>query len=275
MEDVVGKRLFEAETISHTLADVLHSPIEFDTLPAAVPRSICGRLGRCLDQNVQHRLRILARRELRWRLSPTPPIWTSLRIFQLHQSLNAAELHMKDEIAKRYREFEIPGTAQVVEGNGGLPKVRITTPDVIGEIYLHGAHITSWKPYGKEEALFLSSQSRWEVGRAIRGGVPICFPWFGGKADDPKAPAHGFVRTKSWHLEAISEVGNVVTVSMFTENDETTQRWWPAEFRLVYRATFGRELSVELVVSNTGRTSLRFEEALHTYHRVGNINEAR
>ncbi len=182
---------------------------------------------------------------------------------------------MKGEIATRYREFEVPGTAQVVEGNGGLPKVRITTPDVIGEIYLHGAHITSWKPYGEEEVLFLSSQSRWEDDHAIRGGVPICFPWFGGKADDPKAPAHGFVRTKSWHLESISEVGNVVTVSMFTESDETTKRWWPAEFRLVYRATFGRELSLELVVSNTGRTSLLFEEALHTYHRVGNINEAR
>lgn len=182
---------------------------------------------------------------------------------------------MTDEIATRYREFEIPGTAQVVEGNGGLPKVRITTPDVIGEIYLHGAHITSWQPYGAEEVLFLSSRSLWEDGRAIRGGIPICFPWFGGKADDPKAPAHGFVRTKSWHLESISEIGNAVTVSMFTENDETTQRWWPAEFRLDYRATFGRELSVELVLSNTGGTSLRFEEALHAYHRVGNIHEVR
>jgi glucose-6-phosphate 1-epimerase len=182
---------------------------------------------------------------------------------------------MKGEIETRYREFEIPGTAQVVEGNGGLPKVRITTPEANGEIYLHGAHVTSWKPSGADEVLFLSALSRWQDDRAIRGGVPICFPWFGGKADDPKAPAHGFVRTKSWHLESISEVANVVTVSMFTESDETTARWWPAEFRLVYRATFGRELSLELVVSNKGRTSLRFEEALHTYHRVGNISEAR
>jgi glucose-6-phosphate 1-epimerase len=182
---------------------------------------------------------------------------------------------MKGEIVRSYREFEIPGTAHIVEGNGGLPKVYITTPDVIGEMYLHGAHLTSWKPHGAEEILFLSSQSRWEDGRAIRGGVPICFPWFGGKADDPKAPAHGFVRTKSWQLESISKIGNWVTVSMFTESDETTKRWWPAEFRLVYRATFGRELSLELVVLNTGKTALRFEEALHTYHRVGNINEAR
>jgi glucose-6-phosphate 1-epimerase len=182
---------------------------------------------------------------------------------------------VKSEIAARYRQFEIPDIARVVEGNGGLFKVRITTPDVIGEVYLHGAHVTSWKPSGTEEMLFLSSQSRWEDGRAIRGGIPICFPWFGGKADDPKAPAHGFARTKSWHLESISRAGNAVTVSMFTESDEATKRWWPADFRMVYRATFGRELGLELLVLNTGRTSLRFEEALHTYHRVGNINEAR
>jgi glucose-6-phosphate 1-epimerase len=182
---------------------------------------------------------------------------------------------MERAIPKLDRRFEIPGVAQVVEGNGGLPKVRITSPEVVGEMYLHGAHVTSWKPVDKEEVLFVSSQSRWEHGRAIRGGVPICFPWFGGKVDDPTAPAHGFVRTKSWQLESIKQVGHAVTVNMFTESDEGTKRWWPAEFRLICQATFGRELRLELEVTNTGRTSLRFEEALHTYHRVGNIEEAR
>jgi glucose-6-phosphate 1-epimerase len=182
---------------------------------------------------------------------------------------------MESEIAEAYRRFEIPGTARIVEGNGGLPKLRITSAEAVGEMYLHGAHVTSWKPAGGEEVLFLSSQSRWEHGHAIRGGVPICFPWFGGKADDPTAPAHGFVRTKTWQLESIAQVGHAVTVSMLTESDEGTKRWWPAEFRLVHRVTFGQELSLELVVSNTGRTSLRFEEALHAYHRVGNISNTR
>src|SRR5947208_1364 len=181
---------------------------------------------------------------------------------------------MESAIAESDRRSEMPGTAQVVEGNGGLPNVRITSGEAAGEIYLHGAHVTSWKPGGGEEVLFLSSQSRWEDGRAIRGGVPICFPWFGDKADDPEAPAHGFVRTKAWQLESIVQVGGAVTVSMFTESDENTRKWWPAEFRLVHRATFGRELSLELVVTNTGTTSLRFEEALHTYHRVGDIEKA-
>jgi glucose-6-phosphate 1-epimerase len=182
---------------------------------------------------------------------------------------------MESAILESHRRFEIPGIAEVVEGNGALPKVRITSPEAVGEMYLHGAHVTSWKPAGGEEVLFLSSQSRWEHGRAIRGGAPICFPWFGGKADDPTAPAHGFVRTKSWQLESIAQAGGAVTVSMFTESDEGTKRWWPAEFRLVHRATFGRELSLELEVTNTGKTSLRFEEALHTYHRVGNVEKAR
>ncbi len=182
---------------------------------------------------------------------------------------------MEGEIAESDRRFEIPGIAQIVGGNGGLPKVRITSPEVAGEMYLHGAHVTSWKPAGGEEMLFLSSQSRWADGHAIRGGVPICFPWFGGKTDDPQAPAHGFVRTKAWRLVSIAQVGGAVTVSMLTASNEDTKRWWPADFRLVYRATFGRELSLELVVTNTGRTSLRFEEALHTYHRVGNIEKAR
>jgi glucose-6-phosphate 1-epimerase len=171
--------------------------------------------------------------------------------------------------------LEIPGTASVVQGNGGLQKVRITSREASGEMYLHGAHITSWKPTDREEALFVSSKSLWEDGRAIRGGVPICFPWFGGKADDPNAPAHGFVRTKAWRLESIAQIGDAVTVSMFTESDEDTKRWWPAEFRLDCRVTFGVELKIELVVTNTGKTSLHFEEALHAYHRVGDILKTR
>jgi glucose-6-phosphate 1-epimerase len=168
-----------------------------------------------------------------------------------------------------------PATASVVKGNGGLQKIRINSPEAAGEMYLHGAHITSWKPAGRDEVLFLSSLSRWEDGRAIRGGVPICFPWFGDKGDDAKAPAHGFVRTKAWQLESIAQAEDGITVSMFTESDEDTKRWWPAEFHLAYRATFAAELRLELVVTNTGKTPLRFEEALHAYHRVENIREAR
>jgi|SRR5271166_6347151 len=174
-----------------------------------------------------------------------------------------------------HSRFELPGIAEIVHGNGGLPKVRITSTEGVGEMYVHGAQVTSWKPAGEEEVFFVSSRSRWENGQAIRGGVPVCFPWFRGKRDDGQAPAHGFVRTKEWRIESIAQAGGAVTVSMCTESDEETKKWWPAEFRLEHRATFGRELSLELVVTNTGNTSLRFEEALHGYYRVGNIERTR
>src|ERR1700749_3017076 len=105
------------------------------------------------------------------------------------------------------RQFALPRAAEIVEGNGRLPKVQSRTPPATGEIYLHGPHVTSWRQVGAEEVLFLSSHSRWEDGLAIRGGIPICFPWFRAKADDPKAPAHGFARTKEWRLVSASGGG--------------------------------------------------------------------
>jgi len=182
---------------------------------------------------------------------------------------------MEFAVRESDRRMEIPGIVKIVEGNGGLPKVRITSPACVGEMYLHGAHITSWRPAGEEEVLFLSRESRWEDGHAIRGGIPICFPWFAHKADDPQAPDHGFVRTKAWQLDSIAQLAGTIVVSMSTESNEARKKWWPADFRLVLRAAFDKELSVELVVTNTGRTSLSFEEALHAYFRVGNIEVAR
>jgi glucose-6-phosphate 1-epimerase len=173
------------------------------------------------------------------------------------------------------RRFAIAGIAQVAPGQGGLPRVRITTPQVEGEMYLHGAQVTSWKPAHAEEVLFVSKRAQWHEGIAIRGGIPICFPWFRAKPDDPKAPAHGFVRTKAWILESITNDGGRVTVIMSTASNNDARKWWPADFRLVHRATFGPELKLELTVTNTGSTPLRFEEALHTYHNVGQIRDVR
>jgi glucose-6-phosphate 1-epimerase len=173
------------------------------------------------------------------------------------------------------RRFGIPGVARICEGNGGLPRIQITGSRAEGEMYLHGAQVTSWKPAGTDEVLFLSTKSRWQEGQAIRGGIPICFPWFRAKADDPKAPAHGFVRIRSWQLESIVEDEPGVVVSMSTASDEERRRWWPPEFRLVHRVTFGSELRLELVCTNTGKIPLRFEEALHTYNLVGDVADVR
>jgi len=173
------------------------------------------------------------------------------------------------------RRFEIPGIAKIAQGQGGLPCVRVTTPRASGEVYLHGAHVTSWKPEEDGEVLFVSSKARWQNGTAIRGGVPICFPWFSERAEDPKSPAHGLVRTKSWELEAITHADSNVTVALSTAADAGTRKFWMGEFHLLFCVTFGEQLRLELIATNRGDISFRFEEALHSYYRVGNAEAAR
>ena len=168
------------------------------------------------------------------------------------------------------RQFGISGLAQILSGNGGLPKLEIKTDLAAAEIYLHGAQVTSWQPACVEEVIFLSRRSHWEEGRAIRGGIPVCFPWFRAKADDSKAPAHGFVRTRQWQLDSvIAQEEESVTGVFTTESDASTRRWWPHEFRLALRITIGSTLGLELTATNTGPAPFSFEEALHTYFRVG------
>jgi len=178
-------------------------------------------------------------------------------------------------IDKWNERFGIAGVAQVVTGQGGLAMVQVTASAATAEIYLHGAQVTSWRPAGADEVLFLSVQSRFEDGKAIRGGIPICFPWFRGKTDDAKAPAHGVVRTKEWELVSVAQAGEAVVITLAAESDDASRRWWPHEFRAVHRITVGAQLRLELTVTNTGSAPLRFEEALHTYHRVGDAARIR
>jgi glucose-6-phosphate 1-epimerase len=173
------------------------------------------------------------------------------------------------------RRFGIPGVVRVVEGNGGLSKVVATTGEAAGEIYLHGAHVTSWRPHGADEVLFVSAASHWQRERPIRGGIPICFPWFADKSDDAKAPAHGFVRTAAWQLDSIEPAGKAIAVTLSTTSNAETKRWLPADFHLRYRVTFAATLTLELTVSNRGAGPFRFEEALHTYFHVGQIEQVR
>lgn len=193
----------------------------------------------------------------------------------MNEAAVTASAASESAIDRLNERFAIPGVAQIAPGNGGLLKVKIASAAASGEIYLHGAHVTSWIPAGAEEVIFLSDKAQWQEGRAIRGGVPICFPWFNAKRDDPKAPSHGFVRTKAWELESVIHEGNAVAVTLSTTNNEATSKWWPHDFRAEFRATFGAQLKLELTVTNTGAAPFTFEEALHTYYKVGQIRDIR
>src|SRR5271154_4025956 len=98
-------------------------------------------------------------------------------------------------ISAPLQRYEIPGRVKVATGNGGLPKVVVTTNVSTAEIYLHGAHVAGFQKNGEPPLLFLSRLSRFAPGESIRGGVPVCFPWFGSREGDV---AHGFARLAEW-----------------------------------------------------------------------------
>jgi glucose-6-phosphate 1-epimerase len=169
------------------------------------------------------------------------------------------------------------GVAEIIAGNGGLPAVTVKTKDgAEGTVYLHGAHVASWTPErvaGGEDVLWLSGKSAWLPDKPIRGGVPICFPWFGPKKDDPSAPAHGFARLRPWELESIDAQNSAIVVTLLTRSDDATRKLWPFDFALRHRVSFGNELSLSLELTNTGAAPLLADEALHTYFHIGDIHK--
>lgn len=169
--------------------------------------------------------------------------------------------------------LEIPGIARLAPGQGGLPRYEITTPGGEAHIYLYGAHVTHFAPTGQKELIFLSKESHFEPGKAIRGGVPVIFPWFGLREN---APQHGFVRTQNWTPELLTQLpdGSVTLTLRLDSNAETLAIWGePHTWTLRHRITVGATLTLELEIENRGTAPFRCEEALHTYFQIGDVRQ--
>jgi D-hexose-6-phosphate mutarotase len=163
-----------------------------------------------------------------------------------------------------------PGTS-LSAGRGGLDRVALDVPACTGEIYLHGAHVTAWAPRGFDPVIWMSGSSAYERGRPIRGGVPICFPWFGPHATHAERPAHGFARLVAWTLDGVTREDESVKVRLSFANGAEQAGLWPHRCALAYTAEFGRGLVLELTVRNVGDSPFTFAEALHTYFAIGDI----
>jgi D-hexose-6-phosphate mutarotase len=165
--------------------------------------------------------------------------------------------------------FVIPNRVQFVSGNGGLTKAIVNTPASTAEIYLHGAHITNFQKNDEPPLLFMSASSLFAPDKAIRGGVPICFPWFGSREG---LPAHGFARVTAWELVATNALpdGGVSLCFQLPDNAGDANAFrGKAEFIV----TVNDRLTMELQVTNTTAEPLNFEECLHAYFSVGDIND--
>lgn len=168
----------------------------------------------------------------------------------------------------------IPEIATFHEGADGLTRLRVASALATAEITLDGAHVTHFQPAGAAPLLFLSRCSHFAPGKPIRGGVPICFPWFGPRTGHPESPAHGFARTRRWTAESLiaAESGSVTAVFRLSSDDDTRVHW-PHDFIARLRVEVSQQLTMTLEVENTGGAPLQFEEALHTYFAVSDVRE--
>ena len=121
-------------------------------------------------------------------------------------------------------QFEIPNALRFETASGGMERAIVSTPAAEGELYLQGAHVAHWVPRGQRPVLFVSSKSSFTPGKAIRGGVPVIFPWFGSRSDGRPGPSHGFARTLEWSVEETRLLERArVEVTLALAPNETTR----------------------------------------------------
>jgi glucose-6-phosphate 1-epimerase len=194
---------------------------------------------------------------------------------------------LEEQLQSLNENFGLPGVlAFDVHPGTELVRAQVTLPEASATIYLHGAHITHWQPAGQPPVLFLSERSEFEPAKAIRGGIPICFPWFGPRQPGPRGdsqsgPSHGFARITPWAVSFAalipsggSQDGDSLRLTLMLSPDDLSRSLGFDHFRVACEFTLGKTLSIRLSVVNLADAPLRFEEALHTYFHVGDVRRA-
>ncbi|MBW3068615.1 D-hexose-6-phosphate mutarotase [Actinomyces sp. 594] len=160
---------------------------------------------------------------------------------------------------------DLPRTAALTPGRGGQPRLLVDAPAGSAEIYLHGAHLTAWTPRGGRPVIFTSRRAVFDGVTPIRGGVPLCLPWFGTGVDGRMRPAHGWGRISTWQLRSAQSLpGGGVQALLGLERDGIAA---------LYSVEVGEELILTLSLRRTASTptAAPVEAALHTYLAVGDV----
>ncbi|RFC42917.1 MAG: glucose-6-phosphate 1-epimerase [Verrucomicrobia bacterium] len=157
----------------------------------------------------------------------------------------------------------------------GLPLLSVSGDFGSARFSPQGAHLLNFTPKGQPPLLFLSSSTFLAPGKAIRGGVPVIFPWFGPRAGHPEAPMHGLVRTRLWQVDRVDvpEKGPATVRFSFLSSAETLALW-PHSFALSLEFVLGAALEIHWEVQNTGNAPFQFEQALHPYFPIQDVHSA-
>lgn len=170
--------------------------------------------------------------------------------------------------------FAIPGQLEFVKGKGNLPVAIITNSHAKAEISLYGSQVLSYVPQGQKDVLWLSPKSVFEPGKAIRGGIPVCFPWFGPHETDKQKPMHGFARLLTWNvIETFALKNGNTKLILGLANNPDTMVLWPFAFSAKMIFEVGEKLDVTLCCTNTDSKPFIVGDALHSYFNISHIND--
>ncbi len=163
------------------------------------------------------------------------------------------------------KDISLPKRVSRQAGHGGLDYLELRFAGAVAHVYLHGGHVLHYQPAGQAPVLWHSRQSWFEAGKPIRGGIPVCWPWFGAHPSDSTQPNHGFVRLAEW--QAVAAVATAETTTIVLRFP------MPAEFPATLELTvaLADQLSVALTTTNGGTAPLPIAEALHSYFAVGDV----
>ncbi len=156
-----------------------------------------------------------------------------------------------------------------VDANG-FEFLIIEHPNFDAAFTLHGAHLLHFQLKEQAPIIWLSKTALFNEQKAIRGGVPVCWPWFGaaGKALGENLPSHGFARTSKWSVKNIAELTAGVELELSLTDSEETREIWPYQFEVVLKATLTDTVKLELITKNTGAEAFSYRAALHTYLNI-------
>jgi D-hexose-6-phosphate mutarotase len=173
--------------------------------------------------------------------------------------------------------FGLPGQLQFRDDPGGLTFAEIDNGLCTATLCLQGAHIVTWRPKSQAEpVVWVSPAAKYAPGKSIRGGVPVCWPWFGPHATESGFPGHGFARTVPWQVTDSKGLdGGETRISLVLMQSEQTRAQWPHATRLEMIITFGASLKIELATHNLDTEDLVIGEALHTYFQISDIGGIR
>ena len=159
-------------------------------------------------------------------------------------------------------------------GEGEQIRAMIANDQATAEVYLHGAHVTAFEPNGTRPVLWVSDLAEFRNGKAIRGGIPVCWPWFSGHPSDANKPAHGFVRDRNWSVKQTAHLDDGRTrMVLHLQSDEATMALWSHAFQLELEILVGKQLQLNLTARNPSDQPMVAGGALHTYFDVSSIDQ--